>query len=65
MSEPGCDGSRGFTRFSRDESAATAVEYSLIAALMSMAGIAGFLAMGDTLSGLWDSIGDDLDSGTG
>ncbi len=43
-------GVSAFARFSRDESAATAIEYSLIAALMSMAGIAGFLAMGDTLS---------------
>ncbi len=55
---------RAFARFARDETAATAVEYSLIAALMSMAGIAGFLAMGDTLSELWESIGEDIDSGT-
>ena len=47
----------------RDESAATAVEYSLIAALMSMAGITAFIAMGDTLAGLWQSVGEDIDNG--
>ena len=42
--------------FWRNESAATAVEYGLFAALMSMAGIAAFAAIGDTLSEFFESV---------
>ena len=43
-------------RFSRDESGATAIEYGLIAALVSMAGIAALHGLGDSLSNLFTSI---------
>ncbi len=42
--------------FCKNESAATAVEYGLIAALMSMAGIAAFTAMGETLGEFFESV---------
>ena len=53
---------RVLRRFAGDESAATAVEYSLIAALMSMAGIVAFIALGDTLNELWEGLGEDIGS---
>ena len=42
--------------FWRNESAATAVEYGLFAALMSMAGIAAFTAIGETLGEFFESV---------
>ena len=42
--------------FWRNESAATAVEYGLFAALMSMAGIAAFTAIGETLEVFFESV---------
>lgn len=53
---------RSFIRFSRNASAATAIEYSLIAALMSMAGIVAFIALGDTLTELWQGLDADIGS---
>ena len=53
---------RTFGRLARDASAATAVEYSLIAALMSMAGIVAFIALGDTLTELWQGLDADIGS---
>jgi pilus assembly protein Flp/PilA len=41
-------------RFVRDESAATAIEYGLIATLISLAIFAGFGNFSDSLGGLWD-----------
>jgi pilus assembly protein Flp/PilA len=43
-------------KFSRDESGATAIEYGLIAALVSMAAIAALGSMGDSLSNLFTSV---------
>lgn len=63
MSRAATDRLHTLARFSRDESAATAIEYSLIAALMSMAAIVAFLAMGDSLSELWESLGEEIDNG--
>lgn len=37
-------------RFIRDESGVTAIEYGLIAALVSVAGIAGFTSIGSNLA---------------
>lgn len=39
-----------FTRFAKDESGATAIEYGLIASLIAIAIIAGASTLGNTLS---------------
>ena len=39
-----------------DRSGATAIEYGLIAALVSVAGIAAFNLLGDSLSGIFDLV---------
>jgi len=49
-----------FARFAQDESGATAIEYGLIAALISVALIAGATIMGNQLSGLFNTIGGEL-----
>ena len=42
--------------FLNDESGATAIEYGLIAALVSVAGITAFQALGSSLSTLFTSV---------
>jgi pilus assembly protein Flp/PilA len=44
---------RSFERFWRDESAATAIEYSLIATLISLAIIGSFSLLADQVQWLW------------
>jgi pilus assembly protein Flp/PilA len=46
--------------FARDESGATAIEYGLIAALVSMAGIAGLRGMGESLSNLFTAVSGEI-----
>ena len=46
-----------FSRFARNESGATAVEYGLIAALIGVVIIAGAGALGNALSAKFSSIG--------
>jgi len=41
-----------------DEGGATAVEYGLIAALVSIAGVAAFTAMGSSLNSIFDYVTD-------
>lgn len=48
-------------KFFKDESGATAIEYGLIAALVSVAAIAGFNAVGGSLDGLFNDISGELD----
>ncbi len=43
-------------KFSRDESGATAIEYALIATIISMAALASMNTLGDSLSNLFTSI---------
>ena len=43
-------------RFAKDESAATAIEYCLIASLISVAIIVGVNAVGLTLNGTYQSV---------
>ena len=43
-------------RFIDDESGATAIEYGLIAALVSVAGITALQSLGSSLSGLFTSV---------
>ena len=47
--------------FYRDESGATAIEYGLIAALVSVAGIVALEAMGTSLSAMFTSVASKLD----
>lgn len=44
-----------------DESGATAIEYGLIAALVSVAGIVALDAMGSSLSAMFDAVSTKLD----
>ena len=44
------------TRFIDDESGATAIEYGLIAALVSVAGITALQSLGSSLSTLFTSV---------
>jgi pilus assembly protein Flp/PilA len=48
--------SKIFARFRKDESGATAIEYGLIAALISVALIAGASTLGNSLSGTFNTI---------
>jgi pilus assembly protein Flp/PilA len=48
------------TRFVRDESGATAIEYGLIAALMAVAVIAAIGALSPKLKTSFDTIGDKM-----
>jgi len=52
-----------FLRFLKDESGATAIEYGLIAALISVAIITGATTVGSTLNSKFDSIGTTVGSG--
>ena len=47
-------------RFLRDDSGATAIEYGLIAALVAVAAIAGFSAVGTDLETLFNDISNQL-----
>ena len=49
-----------FTRIIKDESGATAIEYGLIVALVSMAAIGGYTALGDALDTFFDTVGTNL-----
>lgn len=54
-----------FSRFMNDESGATAIEYGLIAALISVGIIAAATTLGDGLAGLFSGIGNKLSNQTG
>jgi pilus assembly protein Flp/PilA len=54
-----------FKRFIRDESAATAIEYGLIAAGISVVIIAAVNAVGGNLSTIFGNISTQLGSGAG
>ncbi len=47
---------KNLTRFYKDESGATAIEYGLLAALISVAAIAGFTIVGTSLQVLFNGI---------
>ncbi len=49
-------------KFLRDESGATAIEYGLIAALVSVAAITALTAMGDSLSSMFNAVSSELDN---
>ena len=54
-----------FQSFCRDESGATAIEYGLIAALISVAAIAAMGAMGDSLQTLFNTVAGELNNASG
>ena len=47
-------------RFAKNESGATAIEYGLIAALVSVAAIAAFTLVGNKLSSTFNEVADKL-----
>ena len=51
--------------FAKDESGATAIEYGLIAALISVAAIAAMGAMGDSLQTLFNTVAGELNNAAG
>lgn len=51
-------------KLKKDESGATAIEYGLIAALIAVAAIGAFTAVGDSLSGVFNDVSSELDSST-
>ena len=56
---------RNFIRFAKDEDGATAIEYGLIAALVSVAAIGALTAMGNSLSTMFNTVSSALSSATG
>ncbi|CDZ36014.1 Hypothetical protein NGAL_HAMBI1145_31450 [Neorhizobium galegae bv. officinalis] len=56
--------SKIFARFMKDESGATAIEYGLIAALISVALIAGATTLGDALNTQFTNLATKLNCGT-
>ena len=52
-------------KFFTDESGATAIEYGLIAALVSVAAITALQAMGNSLADMFNSVSNSLSSATG
>ncbi|MCD7058867.1 Flp family type IVb pilin [Pelagibacterium xiamenense] len=53
-----------FTKFAKDESGATAIEYGLIAALMAVVVIAAIGFLGQPLQDAFSGIGDTLTANT-
>jgi pilus assembly protein Flp/PilA len=53
-----------FTRFANDESGATAIEYGLIATLISVAIIAGAMALGNKLNEVFNGLADTMNAPT-
>jgi len=56
--------SKIFARFMKDESGATAIEYGLIAALISVALIAGATTLGHSLDNQFNNIAAKLNCGS-
>ena len=54
-----------FARFLKDESGATAIEYGLIAALVSVALIAGASALGNQIGTTFNKLNTELDTANG
>lgn len=52
------------TRFLKDESGATAIEYGLIAALIAVVLVTALTAVGSSLGGAFDKISDEVTGAT-
>lgn len=50
--------------FAKDESGATAIEYGLIAALISVAAIAALTSVGSSLTGMFNTVASELNTAT-
>ena len=57
--------SKFVTRFLKDESGATAIEYGLIAALIAVVLVGALQAVGDSLGGAFTKISDEVSGATG
>jgi len=57
--------SKFVTRFLKDESGATAIEYGLIAALIAVVLVGALQAVGTSLGGAFDKISSEVSSATG
>ncbi|MBO3758597.1 Flp family type IVb pilin [Ciceribacter sp. L1K23] len=57
--------SKIFARFLKDESGATAIEYGLIAALISVALITGATTLGDSLDETFQAISTEMSTAQG
>ncbi len=53
---------RKIKEYAKNESGATAIEYGLIAALVSVAGIAALNAMGDSLEEMFETVSEELNN---
>ena len=53
--------SKFVSRFLKDESGATAIEYGLIAALIAVAAIAAMSSLGNNLSNTFNDVNNELD----
>jgi len=51
--------------FAKDESGATAIEYGLIAALVSVAGITALTGMGEALETMFTTVSTELNNAVG
>ncbi len=54
--------SKLLTRFGKDRSGATAIEYGLIAALIAVAIIAALTLVGDDMEATFNAVGNNLDN---
>ena len=54
-----------FKKLQKDESGATAIEYGLIAALVSVAAIGALTAMGGSLDAMFNHVSEELDKAVG
>ena len=57
--------SKFVTRFLKDESGATAIEYGLIAALIAVVLVGALQAVGSSLGGAFNKISSDVSGATG
>lgn len=57
--------SKFVTRFLKDESGATAIEYGLIAALIAVVLVGALQAVGTSLQGAFDKISTEVDGAVG
>ena len=55
---------RSFVRFWKNQKGATAIEYGLIAALISLGALAAFSALGDSISTVFSSLTNDVENAT-
>ena len=53
---------KAIKNFAEDESGATAIEYGLIAALVSVAAVTALTNVGNSLSSMFDKVSSDLDA---